>query len=90
MKTSFEKDKVRSVIQYEPIGIEFFHAYEDCCNMFQICGWFGLYEKHQGFDLGLTGAFSLSYDGQEVFLGDLVFQVFEESILASTRLPQEG
>ena len=80
--------KEGKVNRLEPKGSNF-------CNWnagvwFRDARWYDFVTKLNGENYGVSRTFTLSFDGVQVQLGDLKFEVTEQSIVEALSLPQTG
>ena len=52
--------------------------------------WGAILSSLQGDDDGLSMKFSVGFDGKTTHVGSLTFEVTEDSIAATTKLPRMG
>jgi hypothetical protein len=64
--------------------------FAQCREMFLHTGWGSFLSNLQGHDDGLSMQFTVGFDGKTSHVGSLSFEVSEESIVATTKLPRMG
>jgi hypothetical protein len=77
------------VDRHEPV----FHLYREtkeyqaCKEKFERVGWVPFLEKFRGHHEGVSHAFTQSYDGESIQLGELKLMIIEATIAEVTELP---
>jgi hypothetical protein len=79
--------------RYEPSSYADLFAipeFAQCREVFFCVGWGPFLSSLQGHDDVLSMQFSLGFNGKTTHVGSLTFEVIEESIYATTKLPRMG
>jgi hypothetical protein len=65
-------------------------ANEDCISMLQKVRWMEFLLSFRGHNLKIARAFTQTFNGQVVKIGNIEFQVIEAMIVEATHLPLKG
>ena len=76
------------VNRLEPEGPKFYNW--NARVWFRAARWYGFITKFSGENYGVSITFALNFDGIQVQLGSLRFEVTEKSIAEALSLPQTG
>ena len=78
------------LLRAEPEGPKFMEGYPQVREILKKAKWLQFIQKFRGYHKEVTKAFTRSFNGLEVEIGDLKFAVNEASITSATELLQEG
>lgn len=78
------------LLRAEPEGSKFLEGYPQIKEALQRAEWLKFIQKFNGYNKEVTKAFSWSFDGKTVEVGDLQFTITESTLATATDLPQKG
>ena len=85
-KTSSKKKNIFN--RSEPSTRHFFTEYADYGLKYEQCGWLIFCQNLHGYDANVTLAFSQGFDNQTVKIGNINFEIIEDSIASVIGIPQ--
>ena len=78
------------LLRAEPEGPKYLEGYPQAKDLLKKSKLLRFIQKFKGYNKEVTKAFSWSFDGQKVEIGDLKLTVTEKTVATATGLPQEG
>ena len=78
------------IVRIEPVGTKYLEGYPQIREMLQQAGWLQFLEKFNGFHKEVTKTFARSFNGAEVEIGDIKFNITEAFIAEAMELPRQG
>jgi hypothetical protein len=93
MSTPEKKKKYNkggNIVRFEPQGLQLINSDPTIRASFEQARCVRFCEKLQGYNMQVTKEFSLNFNGVDTKIGDLQFQVTEESISTATEIPSQG
>ena len=68
------------VSRFELIGDEYLDTIPECCKVVLRVGWLGFLQNFSGFNLEISRAFAVSFDGIKAQVGDVELRLTEEYV----------
>jgi len=78
------------IVRSKPVGAKYMEGYPQLKEMLQKVGWLKLIDKFDGFHKEITKSFARYFDGTEVEIRDIKFEVTESFITEAIELPRHG
>ena len=78
------------LLREEPEGSKFLEGYPQIKEALQRAKWLKFIQKFNGYNKEVAKAFSWSFDGKTVEVGDLQFTITESTLATAIDLPQIG